>query len=348
MLGDFFTSSGDLGSTLNLGGVSFSKRYAIDPYLVSRPMAGFAGTVAVASEAEIYLDGVRVGTQKLPPGEFLIQNLNYYGGARDIQIVIRDRFGREQRLDYRYYFTDTLLREGLHEYSYDLGLMRQQYGVTSNKYDGLAASAFHRYGVSDALTVGLRGEAAGGRFNLGPQATFLLGNQGRLGTVAVGLAASHAPGAGSGKAMQFSYSYQAHAFNARSFARRFSEKYAQAMPIDPAQRTRFEGGAGFGYGTRATGNFGVDYSTITRYQGTGRRAVTFSYSKSLIGNLSLLATLSRVRAAGRRKRAFRRACLVTGQGHQRQLRAPGQGWHTFGHAPSQQERSGWRRVGLQG
>lgn len=294
VLGDFFASSGDLGSTLNLGGVSFSKRYSIDPYLVRQPMAGFAGAVALPSEAEIYLDGVRVRTEKLPPGEFNIQNLNYYGGARDIQIVIKDRFGREQRLDYRYYFADTLLKEGLHEYSYDLGFVRRDFGLFSNRYGGLAASAFHRYGVSDALTVGLRGEAAGGRFNLGPQATLRLD---RLGTVSAGLAASRDRGAGSGTAIQFNYNYQERALNARLFARRFSEGYVRAVPAANALRPRFEGSAGFGYGTPAMGNFGVDYTMTTRYEGTGRRAVTVSYSKSLPGNLTLFATFGRVREA---------------------------------------------------
>jgi outer membrane usher protein len=301
VLGDFFTSSGELGSTLNLGGISFSKRYAMDPYLVRQPMAGFAGAVTVPSEAEIYLDGVRVRTEKLPPGEFLIQNLNYYGGARDIQIVIKDRFGREQRVDYRYYFVDTLLKHGLHEYSYDLGLMRREFGVASDRYGGLASSAFHRYGVSDDLTLGLRGEASGGRLNLGPQAILRLGN---LGITSVGLSASHDRDAGRGSAAQFSYSYQGRAFNASLLARRFSEGYAQAAPVAGGQRPRFEGSAGFGYASPAMGNFGFNYAKSTRHDADARRSVTLSYSKSLAGNLSVFATFSRVRETTSRNEVF--------------------------------------------
>jgi len=291
-LGDFFTSSGELGSTLNLGGVSFSKRYTIDPYLIKQPMAGLAGAVALPSEAEIYLDGIRVRTEKLAPGGFQIQNLNYYGGARDIEIVIKDRFGREQRIAYRYYFADTLLREGLHEYSYDLGFLRQDFGMESNRYGELAASAFHRYGMSDSLTVGLRGEAGGSRLNFGPQAVLRLGD---MGTASASLSASRDRDAGNGLAVQLGYGYQARSFNARLLARGFSEDYALAGATATADRPKQEASAGIGYGTRKIGNFGADYTVSTRYQGTERRAATLTYSRSFFGNFNLFATFSRVR-----------------------------------------------------
>ncbi|NIO38912.1 MAG: hypothetical protein GTO41_01165, partial [Burkholderiales bacterium] len=46
IVGDFIASSGALGSALNLGGISFSKNYRIDPYLVRYPFASYAGLAA--------------------------------------------------------------------------------------------------------------------------------------------------------------------------------------------------------------------------------------------------------------------------------------------------------------
>lgn len=310
-LGDFFTSSGELGSTLNLGGVSFSKRYTIDPYLIKQPMAALAGAVALPSEAEIYLDGIRVRTEKLAPGGFQIQNLSYYGGARDIEIVIKDRFGREQRIAYRYYFADTLLKEGLHEYSYDLGFVRQDFGMESNSYGGLAASAFHRYGVSDSLTLGLRGEASRSRLNFGPQAVLRLGD---MGTASASLSASSDRDAGSGLAVQLGYGYQARSFNARLLARGFSEDYALVGATATADRPKAEANAGIGYGTRAAGSFGVDYTVSTKYQGTERRAATLTYSRSFFGNFNLFATLGRVREETARNEVFVGLAYYPGKG----------------------------------
>ena len=76
-------------------------------------------------------------------------------------MVIKDPFGQEQTIRYPYYFTDTLLGAGLHEYSYNAGFLRRRFGEESNRYGPLAFSAFHNYGLNDALTVGGRGKAAG-------------------------------------------------------------------------------------------------------------------------------------------------------------------------------------------
>jgi outer membrane usher protein FimD/PapC len=301
VLGDFFTSSGTLGSPLQLGGISFSKRYTLDPYFVRYPMAAFAGAVPAPAEAEIYLGDMRVRTERLPAGEFLLQNFNYYGGARDIEIVLKDRFGREQRLDYRYYFTDTLLRGGLHEYSYDLGVMRRDFGTSSNQYGGAAASLFHRYGVSDNLTVGVRGEASKTGGNFGPE---LLLRVGALGTSSARLAASRDAQGRGGRAVEVGHDYQAGVFQARLDARHFSEHYAVAGGPMAADRPRADVSGGVGYGNAAIGNFGLDVSTSTRYQGTARRSTTFSYSKSLPGNLSLFATFGRVHEGTRRNEFF--------------------------------------------
>jgi outer membrane usher protein len=41
VVGDFIASSGDLGSSINLGGLSFSKIYAMNPYFIKNPLLDF-------------------------------------------------------------------------------------------------------------------------------------------------------------------------------------------------------------------------------------------------------------------------------------------------------------------
>ena len=68
VFGDLFASSGDLGSIVNLGGLSYSKIYSIDPYFIKNPMLNYSGVISLPSEAEIYLNGIRVRTERLSPG----------------------------------------------------------------------------------------------------------------------------------------------------------------------------------------------------------------------------------------------------------------------------------------
>ena len=41
--------------------------------------------------------------------------------------MLKDPFGNEQRIYYPAYFSTQMLREGLHEYSYNIGFLREQY-----------------------------------------------------------------------------------------------------------------------------------------------------------------------------------------------------------------------------
>lgn len=290
ILGDFAAYSGELGGGLNLGGVSFSKSFQIDPYFVRQPMAGFTAAVSAPAEAEIYMDGVRIRTEKLPPGQFELRNLNFYGGQREVAVVIRDRFGREQRLEYPYYFTDQNLRAGVHDYSYNAGLQREQLGVLSNQYGGWALSAFHRYGLNDALTLGARGEAEQGRFNLGPSAVL---RSDRWGVASAGLSYGRTA-AGPGWAGVARYAFQAQSFTTQIGLMRHSRHYETVGRPAGADRLRSEFSAGAGYGNAALGNFSIDYRDLRQYQGANQRSVSVGYSKTLSRSISLLASVARV------------------------------------------------------
>lgn len=290
-IGDFFAFSGDLGSTQNLGGVSFSKRYAIDPYLIQRPTADLTGVVSTPSEADVYLDGLHLRNIKLTPGEFELKNINYYGGARDIRVVVKDAFGREQVINQDYYFASAGLREGLHEYSYNIGFVRQDYGLESNDYGKLATSAFHRYGVSDNLTLGLREESLGSTLNAGPQA-FLRSN--RLGAISLAASISHDPAVGSGIARQLGYSYQESNFSARLLWRRFHENYVTAGSSQWLSHPKVNVSAGLSYGSRQIGYFSIDHTLNSQYNGSERRSTNLGYNKSLFNRVNIFATLGHV------------------------------------------------------
>lgn len=293
IVGDYTASSGDLGSVLNLGGVSFSKSFQIDPYFVRQPMAGFTAAVTAPAEAEIFIDSVRIRTEKLPPGQLELRNLNYYGGQREVAMVIRDRFGREQRLEYPYYFTDQNLRAGLHEYSYNAGLQRQQLGVLSNQYGGWALSAFHRYGVNDALTLGARGEAEPGRFNLGPLGVL---RSDRWGVASAAFSLGRNPD-GSGWAGVARYAFQSRRLNTQFALRRRSREYETVGQPATADRPRREISAGASYAVDHIGNFSIDYRDLRQYQGANQRSVSIGYSKTLFGSVNLLASVGRVTGA---------------------------------------------------
>lgn len=203
VVGDQYTPARDFSIGANIGGIGLSKLYDINPYLVQYPTQTIRGNVALPSDLEVYVDGQRIRTERLNPGEFELRELTGYQGARSVQLLLRDSFGRVQQLSYAFYVSDQPLREGLHEYSYNLGALRRDFGVESNRYGQPAYSMFHRAGITDAVTLGIRAEGTRHLFNAGPSATVVLGHAGVLNAAY----ARSVIGAYRGSAASLAYSY---------------------------------------------------------------------------------------------------------------------------------------------
>ena len=294
VLGDLSASSGSLGSGVSLGGAGFSKVYRIDPYFLRYPLATVSGMVSLPSTAEVYLGGTRIRTEKLSPGSFQLRDISSIAGRNEISVVIRDPFGREQTIRYPYYFTDVLLEKGLHEYSYNAGFLRRRYGEESNRYGPPAFSAFHNYGVSDALTVGGRGEAGREAANLGPLAVFRLAD---AGIVSLSVSGSLGRGGRGGAAGEASHTFQGKAWSTRLFLRGASRDYAVVAEEERGaeEKDRYEIGAGAGYGDRRMGTLSVDVDLLGRHAGPDRRTVLVNYSRNLGGSASASLTFRRAR-----------------------------------------------------
>lgn len=295
VLGDSFASSGELGSSLNLGGVSVSKLYQINPYFIKTPLAAFAGAVTLPSTVDIYMDGARVGSEKISPGNFNLQNLNSYGatGLRNVEFVIKDAFGREQRIGFPYFFTDQLLAKGLHEYSYNAGFIRNNFGVTSNDYGTAAVSAFHRYGISDTLTSGVGGDATRDHINFGPRVSL---NTVKAGVVTAGLSFSHDSDitTRSGAAASVNHTFLSGPFSTQLLVRRFSEDYS-VIGVTPDDRPKLQASASINYGSRIAGTYSLSYAAQTVFGGaTDQHTATLGYTKTLGQDVSLVANVSRV------------------------------------------------------
>ncbi len=288
--GDFFAYSGELGNTVNLGGISLSKIYRMDPYFLKHPMLDISGATELPGDVEVYLDGMRIGTQKISPGKFELQNISYYGGAHVVELVIIDPFGRRRRFRHPFYFTDLLLRRGLHEYSYNAGFIRENFGVDSNNYGKAAFSFFHRYGLTDSLTIGLRGEGTSGRYNFGPQASFLLG---KAGIISLHLSGGRNSAGGRGVAASMNYSFQSRAFSARALLRGYNRDYMTVVDRASSERPKYEAGAGLGYSSRESGSISFDFTVSRKYDRESRRTFTLGYTKSVTRNSTIFANFKR-------------------------------------------------------
>ena len=166
--GDGFATSGTLGGSALLGGLSVARNFSLDPYFVRTPLPRVSGAVLTPSTLDVYVNGVLVRREPLPPGPFEIANLPVTSGLSGVRYVVQDAFGRTQEYATRAYSSPTVLAKGLSDYSYSAGFRRTDFGTSSFGYGRAVLLAQHRLGLTDQITAGYRLDADPGMLSLGP------------------------------------------------------------------------------------------------------------------------------------------------------------------------------------
>jgi len=291
VFGDFFASSGELGSTLNMGGISFSKSYNIDPYFIKYPEIGFSGLASLPSELEVYRDGVLIRKERISPGGFDLRDIPTYVGAGSAEVVLKDPFGREQRIRLPYYFTDTLLKKGLHEYSYNIGFLREDFGLVSNRYNDFAFLGFHRYGMSDSLTAGIGAEASRRVLNLGLASTLSVPWQ--MGVINASVAWSDLKRGKDGIGGSLSYLYQGQNLSFDLLLRSFTRDYSNISIETVQDRTKYEASVGASYFSSTLGSLSLGFDTTRKYTGLDTKSLLASYSRKITDRSNVIAQFKR-------------------------------------------------------
>jgi outer membrane usher protein len=235
VLGDRLVQSDVLGGNLTLGGFGYYREFGLDPYFIRNPGLQFSGAVATPSTVDVYVNGQLIRRVSLPPGQFDLRNLPVPTGSSDTRLVLRDAFGREQEISSQQYYTSGLLKQGLHEFSYNLGARRDHLGVSSWDYSQPVLLARHRYGFTDSLSAGFRLEGSTRLGSGGPSLTMLL----PIGEMELAGAASVDDGRAGGAAF-LGYNYIGRSFNLGGSARFLSPRYATTSLAADDDRARLE------------------------------------------------------------------------------------------------------------
>jgi outer membrane usher protein len=228
VLGDLYAASDSIGGVAMMGGLSVARNFGLDPYYVFLPMQRLTGTALTPSTVEVYVNGQLVRRDSLQPGQFTMQNLPVTSGSGDVRVVVRDAFGATQTIANPYYMALGTLARGLHDFSYNLGFVRQNYGTQSWNYGHPALLLRHRLGLTDWLTVGARVEGTLHMASGGPSLALRL----PIGEVGASGAVSNEEGYVGGAGL-VSFSYMGKPFYFQTGARYQTRDYAN-LGIPPS------------------------------------------------------------------------------------------------------------------
>jgi outer membrane usher protein len=166
-IGDATMAGGAFGGVVSIAGVSVSREFTIDPYFVQYTPLTLTGSAATPSTADVYVNGQLVRRLAIAPGAFTLRDLPVSVGAGQAQVIVRDAFGREQRIGSSFYTPASVLAKGLQQYRYGVGVQRIA-TQTLWDYGSPAAVGEHRIGVREGLTLGGRVEAGRDLAGLAP------------------------------------------------------------------------------------------------------------------------------------------------------------------------------------
>ncbi len=142
------------GGSVQAIGLTFSREFGINPQFHRQAPLSISGASAVPAVAEVYVNDQLVSRSVVPPGTFELRDLSPPTGSGSVRVVLKDDFGREQVYSTGYYRSPQVLKRGLQEYRYSVGAPRTSWDSGLGAYDGFVASAEHRAGLTDSLTIG--------------------------------------------------------------------------------------------------------------------------------------------------------------------------------------------------
>lgn len=167
-IGDTISSSLTWTRPVRLAGAQRSRDFRLRPDLITYPVPTLAGSAAVPSAVDLYVNNVRQFSGEAPLGPFVINAVPAISGAGEAVIVTRDVLGRSVMTTVPLYIDSRLLARGLTDFSFEAGFVRRSYALRSFAYaSDPSISASLRHGLSDRLTLEAHGEATRGVYNGG-------------------------------------------------------------------------------------------------------------------------------------------------------------------------------------
>ncbi len=183
-------------------GLTVARNFDLQPYRVSEPTGQMSFFLNSPSRVDIYVNDRKVQTLQLNSGPYNISDFPVVNGSNNVKLVITDATGRVEVRNVDIVSDTNLLAAGLQKFAYNIGFVSSTAnGNPQYDFRQPVLSVFHRYGLTDSLTLGGNLQADQQQQMTGLDATVGTG----WGVLRADLAGSHLTNGASGFAWQTQY-----------------------------------------------------------------------------------------------------------------------------------------------
>ncbi|HXF77879.1 MAG TPA: fimbria/pilus outer membrane usher protein [Usitatibacter sp.] len=293
-IGDASTRAGIWGRNVYFGGVQFGTNFALTPGFISQPVPSLRGLSVAPSTVELYVNDVLRQVSSVPTGPFAIDNFPSVNGSGEARIVVRDLLGRETVVVQPFFANSMLLARELNDWSVEAGKVRRGLGELSDSYGESFASGTWRRGMTDHLTLEVRGEATPGLRTAGVGAITALPLQ-FLGTVAV--AGSDQSGTGRGWSWLVGLDRTGLKSSLSIQAQGASTRFRMLGQDNDFPVNKLQVAGSWTWYTERNGAFGLGFAKIEPFGQAAVTTVSANYSVALFERASLNVSVSRASGA---------------------------------------------------
>lgn len=136
-------------------GLTVARNFDLQPYRITEPTGRTSFFLNSPSRVEIYVNDRKVQTLQLGAGPYNISDFPIVNGSNNVKLVITDATGRVEVRKFDIVTDANLLAAGLHKFAYNIGYVSSTVD-RERQYDFRqpVLSVFHRYGLTDSVTLG--------------------------------------------------------------------------------------------------------------------------------------------------------------------------------------------------
>ena len=194
-LGDFINGGLSWTRPVHLEGAQIRSDFSMRPDLVTFPLPTITGSTAVPSSVGVLADGNLIVASEVGAGPFEVPQLPVVSGAGTISMTVTNALGQQVTLSQPFYASTSLLDPGLQTYAVQTGLVRRNWGTSSNDYGKLAGAVVYRRGLSNRFTVEGSAESTSGASMAGAGGVVQIANLGTINFASAVSGGSAGPGA---------------------------------------------------------------------------------------------------------------------------------------------------------
>ncbi|MEM1131860.1 MAG: fimbria/pilus outer membrane usher protein [Pseudomonadota bacterium] len=152
--GDVIPNQSRLAGAFDVFGLNFERNYeAIQPTRNIRPNAARSLRLERRSAVEVYVNNVLVERFIADPGPIDITRIPLAAFSNNVSIVVEDSLGRREVESFAFGSDINLLAEGLDQFSFSAGFLRNPLNIGFSYTDDPVVSAFYQRGISSTLTI---------------------------------------------------------------------------------------------------------------------------------------------------------------------------------------------------